>query len=114
MPIRQRYKDDQREYGHLQIDYKGSNGKRIRKTVKPFPLSNWIGLPCIYFLMNGKECVYVGKTINLPCRLQNHLKDKGKIFDGIYYLEVSENDINEIERDIINSIKPEQNRQCKK
>lgn len=113
MPIRQRNKDDQSEYTHLQLDYRDSNGERIRKTIKPFPLSNWIGLPCIYSLMNDKKCVYVGKTINLPCRLQHHLMDKGKVFDGIYYLQVSENDIDEIEKEIVYSIKPEQNRHLK-
>ena len=112
MPIRQRYKDDHTPYeSGLQLDYCDSNGKRLRETIKPFPVANWIGLPCVYFLMEGNNCVYVGQTINLPCRLQTHLTDTEKKFDGIYYLEVSGDQLNVKEREIIRSLKPKLNKQ---
>lgn len=95
---------------NLQLDFYNYGGERIRKTIKPFPLSNWLGLPCIYFLMMGDKCVYVGKTTNLPCRLQHHIKDTNKHFDGVYYLETKKIDLLEFEADIIFSLKPEHNK----
>ena len=112
MPIRQRYKDDHTPYERrLQLDYRDSNGKRVRETIKPFPVANWIGLPCVYFLMEGESCVYVGQTTNLPCRLQGHLADNEKRFDAVYYLEVTGGKLNGKEKEIIRSLKPEYNKQ---
>ena len=39
------------------------------------------GTPVVYLLMRGREVVYIGRSKNFSNRLQQHKKDKIKIFD---------------------------------
>lgn len=41
----------------------------------------------VYFLLSNDEVVYVGQTVNLCGRLCGHVKDK--VFDYVYYTNVS-------------------------
>ena len=93
----------------IQIDYEFAD-KRIRKTIRPFPLADLVTVPCVYFLMDGEECVYVGKTVSLPSRIYDHIKSEKK-FESVYYLEISETEYEYIEGVIISSLKPKYNKQ---
>ena len=43
--------------------------------------------PRVYFLMRGIHCVYIGQTIALPGRINQHVSD-GKVFDNVGYIDV--------------------------
>lgn len=71
--------------------------------------------PCIYFLMQGEKVVYVGQTTNLIQRCLNHTKEGWKEFDGIKYIMISEEYINDTETFFILLLRPLYNgRACKK
>ena len=37
-------------------------------------------VPCVYFLMNGQELIYIGQTKNLNTRISRHRFDKNDVF----------------------------------
>lgn len=49
--------------------------------------------PTIYFLMNGDEVSYVGKTMNIRSRVAQHEKEKSGMFDLVRYFHVHEYDM---------------------
>jgi Helix-turn-helix domain len=63
--------------------------------------------PAIYFLLIGKEIVYVGRTTNLIRRLGDHAFRKK--FDGFSYLPCSAKDLRQNERAFIATLKPRYN-----
>lgn len=66
----------------------------------------------IYFLLNGKECVYIGQTKNLLPRIVQHWVGRDgdrKVFDGFKYLFVDPSDINLIEKIYISTFIPKHN-----
>jgi len=65
--------------------------------------------PVVYFLVSGLDVVYVGKTISLPSRIDSHLSDVSKTFDEILYVELLEDQLNEIEQKLIRFYKPKYN-----
>jgi len=65
--------------------------------------------PCIYFLLDGLEVIYVGQSINLLSRIVGHRRDK-KEFDRILYLPVAQADLNKIEQSWIRKLKPRLNK----
>jgi len=78
----------------------------------------------IYFLMNGIELCYVGKSVNLRRRIQRHNNSMnegiyvgGKLltpnsFDSIYYIEISDKvKRNELEYELIEEFMPKWNYQ---
>lgn len=108
MSIRRR-----QDTGHYQIDFRDVKGNRYVKALKRFPLETWIGRPVIYLLMNLDECLYVGQTINLPARIQHHIKRYNGnrcVFNSVFYIDVPKKDLNRIETEIIQNLKPTLNR----
>lgn len=52
-------------------------------------LSNKVGLdeagvPCVYFLIDGSEIVYIGQTVNFLSRINSHKSDQDKKFDSYF------------------------------
>ena len=67
--------------------------------------------PCVYFLILNREIVYVGQTINLAKRLQEH-RAAGKEFDRALYLLVPEHELLSRESQFIKALRPRLNRGC--
>jgi hypothetical protein len=65
--------------------------------------------PCVYFLLWGREVVYVGQSKDLHGRLCTHRRDN-KLFDDVLYLPVTEHRLDEVERDLIKRLLPKLNR----
>jgi len=61
--------------------------------------------PCVYFLISDGEIVYVGKSENLPGRVNTH-KSMGKNFSEVLYLPCKKNTVYEIETAFIRFLKP--------
>jgi hypothetical protein len=64
-------------------------------------------LPCIYFLCQGNDVVYVGKSTNLAARLPQHPADK--VFDRVFYLIVRLEELDRIEGEYIRALSPRYN-----
>lgn len=64
--------------------------------------------PCVYFLFDGDEIVYVGQSIDLQNRLRGH---EFKTFDRVAYYLVPEDRIDEEERRWIFGLRPKYNAQ---
>lgn len=76
----------------------------------PNPYKKYIG---IYFLMNGDELVYIGKTTKLADRLTSHNGDtmNKKEFDSIFFLPIEKNwELDVLERCYIEMYKPKYNK----
>lgn len=65
--------------------------------------------PCVYFLMQGVEIVYVGQSRNLPARLAQHRED-GKLWDRVLYLPVPAECLYAVEAEWIRTLRPPLNR----
>ena len=55
--------------------------------------------PCVYFLIKNNEIVYVGQTVKLHNRLQQHKLDKD--FDSYFFLECKKEELLALERKYI-------------
>ena len=65
--------------------------------------------PCVYFLIDVNEIVYVGQSINVYNRIATHNSEKKKIFTRVLYIPVCEDEMGKIERHYINSLDPKYN-----
>lgn len=65
--------------------------------------------PIIYFLIQGNEIVYIGKSINGVVRIYNHLSDKTKQFTHYYYHKVPAIYLNLLEKKYIEKYTPKYN-----
>jgi len=65
----------------------------------------------VYFLLQGKEIVYIGQTFNWPRRLNSHKKDK--VFDSFRLIECDKSVLNYYERRFIRYFKPKYNQAFK-
>lgn len=65
--------------------------------------------PCVYFLLDNIEIVYVGQSINLPGRLTQHTLDKN--FNRALYLPVVKENLLNVERFFIEHLKPKYNKE---
>jgi hypothetical protein len=65
-------------------------------------------LPCIYFLINGDEIVYVGQSSSLQSRLESHRSDK-KEFDRVLFLPTPSSFLSSLEMALIRALKPKYN-----
>lgn len=92
------------------VVYQNSNGENIQQTLEPVPFLRWYGMPCIYVLMQNQTCVYVGQSVNLPYRLQQHMKDFNKKFNKAFYFEAPKHLLDTVERDMITSLQPKYNK----
>jgi len=61
--------------------------------------------PCVYFLVRKNKVVYVGQSTSLPLRINWHKKD-GKNFDTVYYMQVPETALLDVESNFIAQLKP--------
>lgn len=59
----------------------------------------------IYFLVKKGRVVYIGQSINILGRIDQH-KYHGKQFDQIFFLPVPKSKLNEVERAFIKKLKP--------
>jgi hypothetical protein len=60
--------------------------------------------PAVYFLVKGKSVVYVGQSVGLPGRIQNHVQ--GKEFDRVFYVAVPRRDLDAVEAAFIRVLRP--------
>jgi hypothetical protein len=65
---------------------------------------NLIRVPCVYFLVRDGVVVYVGKSVNLVKRLSKHLESK--LFDSVFYLPVTTEDLDAAEKRFITRLNP--------
>lgn len=64
----------------------------------------------VYFLLDGDEVVYVGKTSQpWPKRILDHIKNGAIDFDDVWRLEVDESSLNDVELKYIKKFKPKYN-----
>lgn len=62
----------------------------------------------IYFLSRGGAIVYIGQSMNIYSRIAAHEKDKE--FDSACYFHCAREDMDDIERTLIQSFQPEYNK----
>ena len=79
--------------------------KRIRENKQTRPYCG----PAVYFLFNGDELVYVGKTVNLLHRIGSHFGRKD--FDSFSFLICDEINLGRLERAAIMQYRPRLNQQ---
>lgn len=61
----------------------------------------------VYFLIRGNEIVYVGQSVNVPSRINQHRKDKR--FDRAVYVPCTRQRVSALERHWIERLDPEYN-----
>jgi len=66
----------------------------------------------IYFLISDKEIVYVGKSKDVACRINNHKKEDVKKFDNVFFIKVPEKELESTENYYISKFKPKYNKSC--
>lgn len=59
----------------------------------------------VYLLKTGEEIVYIGQSINVPSRVQQHIRD-GKIFDSVAIIPCDKEYLDTKEMFLIKLIKP--------
>ena len=64
--------------------------------------------PGVYFLFDGDELVYVGKSKNIMARIGTHIADEQKTFDSFEIFETD--DYSRLEEFLIRLLKPKYNR----
>lgn len=64
--------------------------------------------PCIYFLYDGDEIVYVGQTHHFLGRMQHH-RNKGKVFNRVRVIPCAADCLDSEELRWINELKPKYN-----
>lgn len=62
----------------------------------------------IYFLCRDDRIVYIGQAVDLSRRIPQHLKEKN--FDRVFYINVKEEDLNNVEIELIKYYQPEYNK----
>lgn len=67
--------------------------------------------PCVvYFLLHQEEVVYVGQTtMAWPGRIEQHLKERAKVFDDVWYLECDRDSLDAVEQAMIKRFQPKYN-----
>lgn len=65
----------------------------------------------VYFLFQGDEIVYVGKSTDIVGRIKNHIQSKDKLFDGWDLRVFPVEKIGQAEAKYIRRLKPKYNRQ---
>lgn len=65
----------------------------------------------VYFLLHEGVVVYVGQSgAAWPMRAEAHLRDKDKVFDDIWYVEVDRPSLTDVERRFIEEFQPKYNK----
>lgn len=65
--------------------------------------------PGVYILYNGEEITYVGKSMNVLVRLASHAS-KGRAFTAYSVIPCLPDDLDAVETELINRLKPPQNK----
>mgnify|MGYP003135932711 FL=1 len=65
--------------------------------------------PCVYFLIEGVEIVYVGQSINVSARAYQHTQDKD--FSKVLYLPTVKENLDKVERFFIERLQPKYNKE---
>lgn len=65
--------------------------------------------PGIYFLCNNKKIVYIGKAINVGDRIAEHVRERMKKFDSVYFVCCHIDQLTSIETACIKFFKPQYN-----
>lgn len=73
---------------------------------KSFPVFPQCG---IYFLIQDDEIVYIGQSVHIPNRLKTHQGGE-KVFNKVFFVECSGNDLDELEKHYIRSFTPKLNK----
>ena len=68
-----------------------------------------INPPCVYFLLEGIEIVYVGQSINVSARVNQHTQDKD--FNKVLYMPVVKENLDKVERFFIERLQPKYNKE---
>jgi prophage regulatory protein len=63
----------------------------------------------IYFLIDGDQIVYIGKSINVFARIAEHQRNNEKKFDTFTYIQIPIDQLDEFEVEYINAYKPKYN-----
>ena len=63
--------------------------------------------PCVYFLLDNAEIVYVGQSVNVSARVVTHSRDKD--FTKVLYMPVVQDNLNKVERFFIERMQPKYN-----
>lgn len=106
-------------FGDKYLPYKESHNlphelKGVSNDVYNLPLA-YIDSPSgVYFLYHEEELVYIGKATNVSGRIVNHLREKLKDFNKVYFIRVDLESLNRVERDLIRKFKPKYNKTFKK
>lgn len=66
--------------------------------------------PCVYFLVLNNKIQYIGQTVCLISRARDHLNN-GKKFNHIFYINVPENELDNLEELLIKQYDPPLNGQ---
>lgn len=79
------------------------------------PVSHFPNYSGIYFLLSGKEVVYVGQSIRLCSRLAGHLAEmdstyKAKEFDRVAWIECQRDELDLLEAAYVLYYRPRYNR----
>ena len=90
-----------------------------KPTVLPEELTNHDGdlyeysvvPPCVYFLIDSGQIVYVGQSVNLGGRLVQHKINKE--YNRVLYMPIELERLDEIERFFIETLDPKYNMECK-
>ncbi len=69
------------------------------------------GIYCVYFLINNKKVVYIGKTSQFRKRISVHKSSKKYKFDSYYIAYSNHVDYSRHEEILIKSLKPKYNKQ---
>jgi hypothetical protein len=64
----------------------------------------------VYFLINLREIVYVGQSVNVPRRVEEHFNDPKMSFSHVAYLRVKEAHLDEVEQFYVRKFDPPYNR----
>ena len=63
--------------------------------------------PCVYFLYDNENLVYIGSTLRLHSRMDAHLKSK--VFNHIFYIPIKKSKLRQVEASLIKFYKPPYN-----
>lgn len=64
----------------------------------------------IYFLLNGRDVVYVGQSVDVGGRVLAHRRDPSKVFDRACYVPAKADELDSLEQAFIAMLRPALNR----
>lgn len=86
--------------------------KEVHASLLEYTLFN--KMPCVYFLINFGEIVYVGRSRQMPGRVYQHMRgdrdSAPKVFNRVLYLHVEDEKLDQAEAYFIKLLNPPLNR----